>query len=192
MLALLLSPAFVVATNNPVMWERLTSDDGPRAAIAVSGYVGITAHQAVRLNYATYEVDTLASIWSSVTLADDGNCGYEVGGHSDDLGAGWLYFLRERWRGPSLELGAVRKSLHLTHCYDKDGVFDHATDTTSTAYVARATLGWSWLFHDHLFVSFNAGGSVGREAGLWNDTGKHYHHAVAYPEMYFRLGFAFD
>jgi hypothetical protein len=144
MLALLLSPAFVVATNNPVMWERLTSDDGPRAAIGISGYIGITAHQAVRLNYATYVVDTLASIWSSVTLADDGNCGYEVGGHSDDLGAGWMYFLHERWRGPSLELGAVRKSL------------------------------------------------VGREAGLWNDTGKHYHHAVAYPEMYFRLGFAFD
>jgi hypothetical protein len=191
MLALLLSPGFIVAINNPLMWESLTSQ-APPAAVGVSGYIGLTRHQALRLNYATYEVDNPSAVLSGLTEGGDGSCAYELGGHSDDIGAGWMYFLRERWRGPSLELGAVRKSMRLSYCHNDGDEFGSETHTTSTSYVARAMLAWSWLYSDHIFASFGAGGSLGRETGTSNETGKHFHQLAAYPEMYFRLGFAFQ
>ena len=45
---------------------------------------------------------------------------------------------------------------------------------------------------DHIFASVGAGFSLGREAGATTETGAHYHQLAAFPEMYFRLGFAFE
>jgi hypothetical protein len=47
------------------------------------------------------------------------------------------------------------------------------------------------LFSDHIFVSFAGGASIGREAGFHDEDHAHYQKLAAYPEMYFRLGFAF-
>ena len=76
MLALLLSPGFIVAINNPLMWESLRAHQAPPAAIGVSGYVGIDRHQALRLNYATYEVDTAAALVTGLEGGGDGSCAY--------------------------------------------------------------------------------------------------------------------
>lgn len=192
-LALLLSPQFVVAINNPIMWNS-PNDGAPPAAVGVSGYIGLDRHQVLRLNYATYAVDNVQQLADAVTgsLGDDGGCSHELFGRSDDFGVGWDYFVRERFRGPSIELGAVRKSMHLGHCMeDAYGEYASTTITTSTAYVARAMVAWSWLYNERLFASFGAGFSAGREAGSDDASGAHFHHLVAYPELYFRVGFAF-
>jgi hypothetical protein len=193
MLALLLSPGFIVAINNPLMWQSLSSDRAPPAAIGVSGYVGIDRHQAVRLNYATYEVDTAAALATGLAGGGDGSCAYVRSGHSDDIGAGWMYFTRERWHGPSLELGAVRKSMRLSYCHNNaDGdEYANTTSSDSTAYVARAMVAWSWLYNDHIYASFGAGGSLGGEAGTFNESHNHFRRVAASPEMYFRIGIAF-
>jgi hypothetical protein len=200
MLALLLSPQFVVAINNPIMWKSPTepsprpSEGSGSLAIGVSGYVGIARHQALRVNYATYAT-MLQNFLEFAPLPwdlGDGTCAASVGGHMDDLGVGWMYFFPERWQGLTLEVGAVRKSMHLWHCMnDQYGEYASETHTTSTAYVARAMVGWSALAKDRLFVSFAGGLSAGREAGTDDDTGARFHHLVADPEVYFRIGFAF-
>jgi hypothetical protein len=192
-LALLLSPQFVVAINNPIMWNS-SNDGGPPAAVGLSGYIGLDRHQVLRLNYATYAVDNDSQLVDAILApeAGDGDCAYELSGRSDDFGVGWDYFVRERYRGLSIELGVVRKSMHLSHCMeDSGGEYASTRYTTSTAYVARAMLAWSWLYTDHLFASFGAGLSAGREAGSDDATGAHFHQLVAYPEVYFRAGFAF-
>jgi hypothetical protein len=193
MLALLLSPGFVVAINNPLMWESLGGSHAPAAAIAVSGYIGIDRHQALRLNYATYEVDTLNAMVTGFGDAGDGVCAYVHSGHSDDIGAGWMYFTRERWRGPSLELGAVRKSLDTGYCHNNASRDEYASTThsTSTAYVARAMVAWSWLYNDHIYASFGAGGSLGGEAGTYRESHTQFRRVAAAPEIYFRIGIAF-
>lgn len=191
MLGLLLSPGFILAVNNPLMWESLSSDHAPPAAIGFSGYAGLDHHQALRLNYATYEVDTVAALAAGLEGAGDGSCAYVRSGHSNDIGVGWMYFTRERWHGPSLELGAVRKSLHLSYCHNEGDEYGSTTSSTSTAYVARAMVAWSWLYNDHIYASFGAGGSLGGEAGTYSESHLHFRRVAAYPEMYFRLGIAF-
>jgi hypothetical protein len=192
-LALLLSPQFVVAVNNPILWNSV-SEGEPPAAVGISGYIGLDRHQVLRLNYATYAVNNLSDLETAVLSPDagDGDCAYELSGRSDDFGVGWDYFFRERFHGLSIELGAVRKSMHLGHCLeDAYGEYASTKTTTSTAYVARAMVAWSWLYNDRLFASFGAGFSAGREAGSDDGSGAHFHHLVAYPEIYFRMGFAF-
>jgi hypothetical protein len=189
MLALLLSPQFVVAVNNPLMWTSL-HDTGPTMALAASGYVGVARNQAVRVNVASYEIDNLPLFVSDLVGSGDGSCAFELSGHSDDIGAGWMYFRDDRWRGPSVELGAVRKSMRLTHCLnDSYGEYLTETHSTATTYAARVTVGWSWLYGDHAFASFGAGASVGRDTEH-DDTGGHAHRFVASPELYVRIGVA--
>ena len=71
LLALLLSPQFVVAVNNPIMWTS-PSDKAPPAAICVSAYIGLDRHQVLRLNYASYQVDNRQQVVDALLAPDAG------------------------------------------------------------------------------------------------------------------------
>jgi hypothetical protein len=191
---MLLAPTFVLAINNPLMWNS-QSNGSPAAAVGVSTYVGIGHHHALRLNVASYEVDNAAEALGALAAGGDfgdGTCGTDTSGHADDIGAGWMYFLRERFHGPSFELGVVRRDQALTHCKDDPGGLGFETrSSTSVTYAGRALASWSWLSHEHLFASVSGGISVGREAGEYTDTHARYHDVVAAPELFVRIGWGF-
>jgi hypothetical protein len=135
-----------IAVNPPFRWW-----DG--AAIGVSLYVGVTNHHAIRGNYANYEYeDNLIQILGA-------NEGVKQG-RITDFGVAWMYFPRGLCDGLSLEAGLLRRGRDTSSRMELDTLH-----TQTTTYSARAMIGWSWLFTDHLFISVAAGVSAGHETG---------------------------
>lgn len=129
-------------------------------AIGISAYAGITDHQAIRANFATYEYEGPSSeILAAVAMEGEGL----YMGRIVDVGVGWMYFPRRLWSGPSLEAGLLRRArdTYSRNEYDEPQV----ADTKTASYCGRALVGWSWLFADHVFISIAAGLSVGYETG---------------------------
>ncbi len=146
-------PPVAVAVNPPFHWG---------SAIGVSGYLGVTPHQAIRANVARYEYGKVASeVIGVFEAASDSEFESTFDGTITDLGLSWMYFPRALWNGFFVEAGALRRAANITQ---GTGVNDFE-DTRSTTYAGRALVGWSWLLGSHVFVSLSVGLSVGHESG---------------------------
>lgn len=180
-----------VGVNFPAGWLGGKS-------VAASLYVGVTSTDAIRANFARYE--NTASLVGDVLSVASGGDGSEAshGGHITDLSVGLVHYSRALWDGLTLEAGALRRARD-TQVFD-DFASPASVDTTSTTYAGRALIGWSWLVHQHLFISFAVGGSVGIERGTErtaNGLGQMQEtvkvdRSAASPEAYLRFGGAFD
>lgn len=187
---------FALSVNSPISWVAAQN-------VAASGYIGLTEHQALRLTAASYEFD--------VNLVEKGVIGLVFGGDIDgvrsgrllDVGAGWMYFPRRTYDGPMLELGLMRRSGATSELDSNMDPF--AVERDTQRYAGRALVGWSWLIHDRVMISFAVGGSRGYETGTETTTRESFFfpdnmsrtetHDVSQwsttVEGYFRAGFTF-
>ena len=80
-----------------------------------------------------------------------------------DVGAGWMYFPRRVFDGPTVELGVLHRSLD-TELYDDFGTPEKVwRDGQEVA--ARALLGWSWMIRNRVFIALAFGASKGYAFG---------------------------
>ncbi len=149
-------PRFAIAVNFPLGWVGGKS-------VAGSAYVGVSQHDAIRLNVARYE-NTASAVGEIIAVAAGGDGDEaERSGRTLDVGVGIVHYSRALWDGFTLEAGALRRArdIRVTDTNASPAVV--ATDTTT--YGCRALVGWSWLVHKHVFIATAVGGSAGIETG---------------------------
>jgi hypothetical protein len=182
-----------IAVNEPLGWSE--------KIVAASFYVALAEHHVLRANVAHYA--TPGALFTDKLTAVIGEDNHDVerkGGYLD-IGAGWQWYPRALWRGPTIELGALWRS-------DKT-LRDDPADTSSLNEVhrdvkvvaARALVGWSWQFYDRVFIMAAAGGSIGYARGtettIYDDETSRMPEtarapvAVAAFESYLRFGWTF-
>jgi hypothetical protein len=176
---------YALTVNEPFGWKTASS-------IAASAYAQLGEHHAVRFNIASYE-----RLGKSASNIMDGETAYE--GRLFDVSAGWMYFPRRIWEGPTFEAGLLHRSFDIA---DDDG-FDEEIDARKGQFVAvRGLLGWSWMIRNRVMISFALGASHGYAFG----TETHTDYGYGHPEMsktvelgkletsfegYLRFGFTF-
>jgi hypothetical protein len=150
-----------LAVNFPVSWIPSSGLHG--SAIGISGWVGLTEHQAIRANLAAYGPSFHNPVVAVATGAAENEC--PPRGMVYDAGAAWVYFPRALYSGMSLEVGVLRRSStqSITLC-DLDTYPER--DRSSVTYAARAMIGWSWTIGDHAFIATAVGESLGSERGM--------------------------
>jgi hypothetical protein len=147
-----------LAVNDPLAWADAR-------AFGASGYVALDAHQVLRLNVANW--DTKLSV--DLEQIEDGFfTSDERRGRKTDFGAAWMYFPRRAYDGFSFEAGAL---VRIDRSVDSPGEGDDYSDLMhhTTTVGARALVGWSWLGWNRIFVSLQAGLSIGQEFGHEQD-----------------------
>ena len=181
-----------LSVNPPFSW-------GKRAAYGASGYARLTEHQALRINFASYELDTNVMLQLAVAVLAHDTVEGARGGRILDVGAGWMYFPRRTFDGPMLELGVMRRS---GATFEADENMDPKyVDRDTQLYAARALAGWTWLLYDRAFVSFAVGAARGYEFGIETTQRDSIDHPMpdthdvsewsTTVEGYVRLGFVF-
>lgn len=150
---------YVLAINEPFGWSS-------GFAIAGSGYVGLTAHQALRLNVASYKYNGNIGGDLIDIFVFDGD-GSEAGhsGRLFDVSAGWMYFPRKLWEGPTFEAALLHRSVDTT--LDTE---DEVTERDGQTVAVRALLGWSWMIKNRVVISFAMGASKGYMFGTETTT----------------------
>lgn len=138
-------------------------------ALAGSLHIGLTRHQALRLNVASYEYTASAAAEVIGVLAGgDGEEG-SYAGRTTDLGIGWTWYSRALWDGFMVEAGLLRRAKD--HHVEDEFAPAQILDTDTATYAARATIGWSWLINRIAFVSISVGLSAGYERGTETSAG---------------------
>jgi hypothetical protein len=179
---------FAFAVNEPFFWGQ--------KVIGASFYVGLDRHHAIRANVANYPaIGTLAN---AVFAAPSGGTAIDRGGYFD-IGAGWQWYPRERWSGPTVELGLLWRSdgTRYPDLADTSPVFE--VDRDAWGIAARGLVGWSWQFYGRVFIMAAVGAAAGYERGtelvLLDDYTTMYTRpapkVVATPESYLRFGWTF-
>ncbi len=177
-----------IGVNTPFGWGQ--------GSIAASVSVGITEHQAIRGNVASWVHDN--ALGEAIAVLSDGEGGEGSIGRTTDVGIGWTYFPDRLWSGFSVELGALYRHRDTTTLDDNASPAMLATRTGTAA--GRALVGWSWLFYGHICASIAVGLSAGRESGTQtgsDDTGRMpvttaVDRMAVSAEGFARIGFAFD
>jgi hypothetical protein len=177
-----------IAVNSPLGWIG-------GASVAGSLYARVASHQALRFNVASYEYDTFGGNVVGALTEDEGS--YD--GRILDISAGWMYFPRRIWDGPTLEAGVLHRS-GATKVRDEFAEYE-IVERDTQLFAARALAGWSWHIADRVMVSFAAGASMGYESGYETDTKMSYGSTVPMKhdvgqwkpgfEGYLRFGFTF-
>jgi hypothetical protein len=144
-----------LAVNLPFGWQDATS-------VAGSAYVGVTDHDAVRINVASYRNLDNGDAIGEILFHGDGDESIRTG-RTTDVGVAWTSYSHALWSGFTYELGVVRRAKSIRT--DDDNATPESTATTTTTYAARAHVGWSWLFGRHVFVAAAVGISLGYERG---------------------------
>jgi hypothetical protein len=143
------------AVNVPFAWPW---------SLAVSSWVGLDAHHAIRANYARYR----GPLWKIIPNLLESE-GPEEGdlpadyGHTTDVGVGWVYFPRRVLDGPTLEVGALLRLDRLRDQIDRMNVASEEQRTNR--YGVRALAGWTWRLSDWWFLALSVGASAGYERG---------------------------
>lgn len=175
-----------LAVNSPLGWIGGTS-------VAASLYARVASQQALRLNVASYELGGPGIV--GALFEDEGS--YD--GRLLDISAGWMYFPRRIWEGPTVEAGLLHRS-GKTRVQDEYAM-NEIVDRDTQLFASRALVGWSWHVADKAMISFAVGASAGYESGSETDTKSTYQmstpvkHDVGEwkvtPEAYLRFGFTF-
>jgi hypothetical protein len=147
-----------IAVNSPLGWIGGSS-------VAGSLYARVAPHQALRFNVASYEFGTPGAAVVGV-LGEEDEGSYD--GRLLDISAGWMYFPRRVWDGPTLEAGVLHRS-GPTSVRDEFAEYE-IVERDAQLFAGRALVGWSWHIADSALVSFAAGASMGYETGSEKDT----------------------
>jgi hypothetical protein len=177
-------PRFALAVNNPAMWYPYTQGG---KSLAISGYVGVSEHVAIRANVASYAYNRFAN-FESLDSYDEGR--------TTDYGLGVALYSRHRYVGAFAELGGFRRSTPSYH----DVNYEDDAYGWKLEWAGRVLAGYSWELGDTLWIAAAAGLSVGHETGddrdydnVKRDLIAHTHtnriHAAG--EWMFRIGAAF-
>lgn len=144
-----------IAVNPPLGWVG--------GNFGISGYLALTDRHVLRANVARYAYtpNFLGEV-IGVAAGGDGSEG-SYSGHITDAGLSWMLFPDALWDGFTIELGALYRGRGHRVLDDFAAVDILETDTHTVS--ARGLLGWSWLLRGRVFISLQAGGSVGRELG---------------------------
>jgi hypothetical protein len=154
---------FAIAVNEPFGWKGF--------AIAGSAYARVAEHHVLRLNVARYHYPSVSPI-EVMNIVGGYDSEVSRKGRLLDVGAGWIYFPRRAWEGPTFEAGVVYRSLDTEeNDYDKELL----TSRDGQTVAARALLGWSWLIRNRVMVSLAMGASKGYSFGTevkddWSST----------------------
>lgn len=143
--------SLAVGVNVPTSWFVGT--------VGASAYLGLSSHHAVRANFARFHVDD--SIWPIRLVASDFSA-VDPAGTIYDAGLSLLWSSRRFMDGLVLEAGVLRRDRNTVYWPE----MSPKTETDTTAYSARAMIGWSWRVGRHGFVAAAIGGSIGRESGV--------------------------
>jgi hypothetical protein len=141
---------WAVAINEPLGWTN-------GFAVAGSIYGRVAPHQAVRINAARYGFH--GNLAGDVINIVAGGDGARHTGRLIDVGAGWVYFPRRVFDGPSIELGMLHRTLDARVEAEWETPGDVSRDGQEIA--AHALLGWSWTIRNRVFISFAMGASKG-------------------------------
>jgi hypothetical protein len=144
----------VIATNLPLRW----SDWSGGTSYALSGYVGIAAKQAIRINIASFKPSRAP--FEDILMAFEPDS--PPRGRITDVGVGYQYYPRRLFDGLTLEAGLFVRHIDV---YVRQEWNDVEVDTDGNGVAARALVGWSWLMWQRLFISTAIGASAGRYAG---------------------------
>ncbi len=137
-----------IGVNNPIGWYR--------GAVAASVYVGLSQHHAIRANFAYYgHASPGADLVSG--LAGGDLASYR--GRVIDYGAALVWYTRPRWRGTTLEIGALVRDRAI-----RTGFESEVVKNWTLTYGARGMIGYSWRI-GRGFVAFAVGLSAGYERG---------------------------
>jgi len=179
------SPDVAVAVNAPSGWLDAGS-------VAGSAYVGLSEHQALRVNAATYAY-TQSAAMELFIAALGGEDEASRSGRFVDVSAGWMYFSNRLWSGFTVELGVLGRARDTT--IDDSNASPAVVHTTTHTLAGRALIGWSWLIYDRAFIAVGAGLSAGYEAGSETTepmtTTRAVGRSAINAEGYLRFGFAF-
>jgi len=176
-----------VAVNSPLGWIDGNSIGG-------SVYVGLTDHQVLRANVASY-VGNLTTTLAEGLAGSDSASTHK--GRITDGGVGWQIYSHERMDGWMLELGPM---LRVRDTQQSGDMVPQVTTKTSEL-AARALVGYSVMMGKRVFLAAAVGVSCGYEWG--NEVRKDLvrdapdvEAAVNRPrvtaEGFIRLGFTFD
>lgn len=175
-----------LAVNAPISWIDAMS-------IAGSAYIGVYDRHALRLNVA--RSDTWERLPAALLF------GAEVEAYEKitlTLGAGWVFYPSERFRGVSFELGAFHRDRDISEM--NPTILGERTVTDTQTYAAYGLVGYSLLIADHFMIAAALGGSVGYQYGTrthYTDypttmgTTERISRAAPELEWYLRFGYAF-
>lgn len=182
------SATLAIAVNTPVRWFT------DEKSLGASVYVHAGGNHVVRANAALYPYGPHGSL-QVLTGILGGDTGYT--GSTMDLGASYMYFTRRPFDGFAVEAGALYRR--------EDGVtrpaFEGTTVEKTGALLGRAMVGWSWLFHENLFVSFQLGAAIGYQRGTETECSEYedicfmsrdISELAVSPEGMLRIGAAFE
>jgi hypothetical protein len=139
------SPTMALMVNAPVLWAY--------GGIGASFLRTIDRDDAVRVNVARYR---------HFALLDPNELMYGAPARHLDLSVSWTRFLRQRWSGPTIDLGLVLR--YRVEPLDRDPA-SSPLETKSYEGVARAMVGWSWIFRGRFVAAVGLGVSMGYERG---------------------------
>ena len=145
---------YAVAINEPIGWKS-------GFAVAGSVYGRVAPHQAVRINAAMYDYN--GNVPGELINSLAGGDGARNTGRLIDVGAGWQYFPRRVFDGPTVEVGLLHRTLD-TRVEDE---WDHPGDVSRDGQeiAAHALLGWSWMIQNRVFIALAMGASKGYAYG---------------------------
>ena len=143
---------FAFGVSEPFAWQK--------GVFAISVEAAIADHHAVRVNVARYP--TLGALATDLISCLNSECNDATGQHGGylDIGAGWQWFPRSLWSGPTVEAGLLWRLEH-THTDD----YPMAVDRDATVIATRGLVGWSWLFEGRVLVMAGVGAAVGYRRG---------------------------
>jgi hypothetical protein len=145
--------SITIATNLPFLWIQAYS-------IAGSLSVNLSARHAIRANVASWQYDNLLE---GLRSARDGGDFVPGDGRTTDVALSWVFYPRRLWDGFLVEVGAFRRSSHVTWKDDEDR--NSSSTRRTTMYAGRAMIGWSWRINPYLFIATAVGLSDGWEVG---------------------------
>jgi hypothetical protein len=180
---------FAIAVNEPVGWMA--------NVVGISAYVAVAPHHVIRANYASYPA--MGTVPMAPFIIPFGGSVGDRGGYVD-IGAGWQWYPRETWNGPTFEGGLVWRE-DTTQKWDSADQRDwREIHRDANVLAARGLAGWSWLFYRRVFIMAAVGGSVGYVVSGTETT--HFDsyemplvqrapRAAVLPEGYLRFGWTF-
>lgn len=140
-----MAPSMALMVNPPLLWAF--------GGVGLSFLRAIDGDDAIRVNVASYR---------HLELLDFDALMYGQPDRHFDFSVTWTRFFRQRWRGPTFDLGPVLR--YRVQPLERDPL-SSPSEAKSYEVAARAMVGWSWILGGRFVASIGLGASLGYEHG---------------------------